>query len=532
MRCLRHEPPLLVYPSMLRTLVPPLRTYGFDIMVAIGILRWGLHLQRREVRLLLEARGIEISDGEVSALGIEFLLRFYLFHQSRSARIRQLLDSRPGTVFHADGTMDHGSEVVFTVMEGLTEIVLDSSLLPHEGKTEVAEALRGVRERFGAPDGLVRDLSPNVRDAMSEVFPGVPQNGCHVHFVRDLGGKLFDGSYGRFKDAVLDTKVFARLLDLGRRVSSDPATSLLERAVNAWIAREIVFIQAPRLKASRFPIILPYLECVSLAYRAELRVRRLVRALGSRNVSLRQLREVDDLLEKKLLPAIRLSYPLLATASQWYGLARHALRLSRTPLSASEPQEWLPADKARAQYLEALDRIEEESSRLGDDYRAIAGTIREFSRKHIDELFARVLAKDGSELRFRRENNIEESRHRWSRMNIRRRTGRGKTAREMTLFGPLLAVFSNLFNRAYVEAVLADVWCLAREFQAFPDNEVEGLRRKMQRCTKRGADPLVEEGWEQRSEELLAILESSACEGEQALEGWLKNLQDPVLTDD
>ena len=532
LKCPRHDPPLLVYPPMLRTLVPPLRIFGFDLLVAIGLLRWGLHYQRREVQLLLEARGIEISEGEISALGTEFLLRFYLLHRSRTNRIRHLLASGPGQVFHADGTMDQGSEVVFTVMEGLTGIVLDSFLLPHEGRAEVAGALRAVKERFGVPHGLVRDFATNVRDAMDEVFPGVPQGGCHVHFVRVLGSKLFDGSYGPFRNQVLDTRALARLLDLGRRVAADAAGGLLERAVNAWISCEIAYLEEPRQRPSRYPFELPYLECVSRALRVEKRVRRVVRALGARDVSLRHLRDLDDLLGKALLPAVGRSYPKLAKAEEWYGQARDALRLSRASLSASEPPAWRPTREARAAYLEALARIEGESVLLGEDYRGIAGIIRRVSGAHVEELFAEVRGKDGKELPFRRENNLQESCHRWSRMNIRRRTGRGKTAREMALYGPLLAVFSNLFNEEYVEGVLGDVGVLARELQAFPQVEVEALRERM-RGGVRGRAPSMEASeWEERSEELVGILEGSGEVAGAALQGWLKKVQGEALTED
>jgi len=59
----------------------------------------------------------------------------------------------------------------------------------------------------------------------------------------------------------------------------------------------------------------------------------------------------------------------------------------------------------------------------------------------MEELFVKVMNKKGDEIKIVRNNGIEELNHRWSRMHIRRRTGRSRTTKEMEKYGALLAVF-------------------------------------------------------------------------------------------
>ena len=76
-----------------------------------------------------------------------------------------------------------------------------------------------------------------------------------------------------------------------------------------------------------------------------------------------------------------------------------------------------------------------------------------------------------------RHNALEELNHRWSGMHIRRRTGRSKTAKEMTKYGALFAVLSNLENKDYVKTVLCDVDDFVRELQNVTDEELQEARQ-------------------------------------------------------
>src|SRR3990172_7630361 len=285
-RCCRlHEQPRTVSPPALPLLIADHRVVAGDVLTAVGLLRWGLDLQRSEIQVLLAGRGIALSTGEISALSTEFLLRFFLLHHRRADRIRAHLQTLPGTVWLVDGTQDEGSEVVFVVQEGFSRIVLDADLLPNEGRTAVALVLQRNRSEFGVPDALLRDFSPEIREAARRVLPGVPQIGCHVHFGRNLGEHLFETTYGALRQAVLQTKVLTRLLDLRRRLLERTRESLLVRAFDHWARPAVEYLDEPRCHRSRDPMTLPYHACVARAFEVEDWCRRVVRALAARNTT-------------------------------------------------------------------------------------------------------------------------------------------------------------------------------------------------------------------------------------------------------
>ena len=76
---------------------------------------------------------------------------------------------------------------------------------------------------------------------------------------------------------------------------------------------------------------------------------------------------------------------------------------------------------------------------------------------HRAELLSPVIGKEGNTINVVRHNGIEEIGHRWSRMHIRRRTGRSQTEREMGMFGALTAVLSNMENKYYIDRVLSGI---------------------------------------------------------------------------
>jgi len=82
--------------------------------------------------------------------------------------------------------------------------------------------------------------------------------------------------------------------------------------------------------------------------------------------------------------------------------------------------------------------------KIRGDLGTVPEKLCENCQSHIDELFVKVVNNEGEILDIVRHNALEELNHRWSRMHIRRRTGRNKTTKEMTKYGALLAVFGDV----------------------------------------------------------------------------------------
>jgi uncharacterized protein YllA (UPF0747 family) len=135
------------------------------------------------------------------------------------------------------------------------------------------------------------------------------------------------------------------------------------------------------------------------------------------------------------------------------------------------------ANEKEPEFKELLKKIRDNSRKLGDDFVKISKRILKNCDDHLDELFVKVRGIHGEEIRIIRNNGIEELNHRWSRMHIRRRTGRSRTTLEMEKYGALLAVFSNIENEDYIKTVLDDVKDVVREVQEITESEVFDARR-------------------------------------------------------
>ena len=122
-------------------------------------------------------------------------------------------------------------------------------------------------------------------------------------------------------------------------------------------------------------------------------------------------------------------------------------------------------------------KIRDEGRKLGGEYIAISRKICENCENHMEELFVKVMNKKGDEIKIVRNNGIEELNHRWSRMHIRRRTGRSRTTKEMEKYGALLAVFSNIENKDFINKVLNDVLDFVREMQNITEGEIQKARK-------------------------------------------------------
>jgi hypothetical protein len=103
----------------------------------------------------------------------------------------------------------------------------------------------------------------------------------------------------------------------------------------------------------------------------------------------------------------------------------------------------------------------------------------------IKSMIRKIVNNEEENLDIVRHNALEELNHRWSRVHIRRRTGRNKTTKEMTKYGTLLAILSNLENEDYVKVVFGVVGDFVRDLQNITDEELREARqliRKFPQC--------------------------------------------------
>lgn len=82
--------------------------------------------------------------------------------------------------------------------EGETGITMDAQIIPTENKKYVKLFLKTLKSQYDTPIVVVRDMSKQIRDAVTEVFSEVQQQICQYHFVNNLGKLIFKEKYAAF----------------------------------------------------------------------------------------------------------------------------------------------------------------------------------------------------------------------------------------------------------------------------------------------------------------------------------------------
>lgn len=496
-------------------------------MIAIGFLRWLFNYQRKEIKLFLEGRGTNISTGEISNLSEEFLLRFYVIHKHHSSQMKNLFDNNAGYILHLDGSAEAGDEITFTAKEGITGITIDSWIMPSEGRVYIKPFLEKIKDIYGFPLTVVRDMREEIAVSVSEVFTGIAQQICHYHFVRNIGDIIFKHRYEKLRKAILDTHILARILSLKNKLMD--GISNQKRIVVAeyyWVRLAIEYILHPREIKSDYPFILPYLEVMNRIVEILEMFKKIVMWNSWHNKKIDFVLKFNDYLKKMVATnEVQIWYKKIQFIWKWFEEIRKVLRVSRELSEKGQMNSPTMANENDQELKKMILKIREEGMKLGGEYIAISEQICGNCEKHMEELFVKVLNKKGDEIKIVRNNGIEELNHRWSRMHIRRRTGRSRTTMEMEKYGALLAVFSNIENENYINKVLDDVLDFVRDMQNVSQEEVQDARRLIRTFPQ---CPLIRSD-ERRPVILREFIEMIGDEiediSDRDIEIWLKNFK-------
>ncbi len=503
------------------------------MIIAIGFLRWLFNYQREEIQLFLEGRGIHISTGEISILSEEFLLRFYVLHTKHGSQMKKIFEKNGGYILHLDGSAESGDEITFTAKEGMTGFTIDSWIMPSEGREYIIPFLESLREKYGKPLTVVRDMWEEIAISVSDVFPGISQQVCHYHFVRNLGDIIFKHRYEELRRMILKTKIFARILAL-KKICMDGISSH-ERifiAEHYWVMLAIEYVLYPRERKSDYPFVLPYLEVINRVMIVLEMLKKIVMWNARRNIGVKVVLKFEEYL-KKLIETMEIKayHSKIKLIQAWFEEIRKVLRVSRE--FSDKEQNVLPTkvNEMEPKFHDTIIKIRDEGRKLGGEYAEISEKIFQNCHDHLDELFVEVKDKNGKEIRIIRHNGIEELNHRWSRMHIRRRTGRSRTTMEMEKYGALLAIFSNIENEEYIKTVLADVKDFISDMQDVTRKELLDARELIRTFPQ---SLLIRSDAERPGilEEFIKLIDDEFEDvSDRDVQGWLSNFYtDAILT--
>ena len=185
-----------VFPSsQLRALAGANCTYGFDVMVEVGMLLFVGCRNEQEIMRDLAISNVFISAREIGYLGRKFVIYLALAHRESRDQLIHSMAKRGGYILHVDGTCEGDSPHLFCGLDGISQIVLDSIKLPSERKELLIPFFQRIKKQYGDPVALVHDMGVGIVMAVEEVFTGLPDFICHFHFLRDVGKDLLVQDY-------------------------------------------------------------------------------------------------------------------------------------------------------------------------------------------------------------------------------------------------------------------------------------------------------------------------------------------------
>lgn len=351
------------------------------------------------------------------------------------------------------------------------------------------------------------------------MFPGTLQLICHYHFVKDLGKAVF-GNYPDLRSAMIYTNDLAYISGMELPEKGEG----VEYAENLWIAIAAEYILYPRTIPSKFPFVLPYFEVLKRCIEIE---EMLVSITRWNAFNLKLIRPVSDIyrMVREIThdPTVMENYRIITRAWSWFENVRESLKVSRKLSSSESSSKPVNIEEIGKDLNLAISEIMNEGKSTGGELKRISRIFRNRVEDHREELLSPVIGDDGKTIAIVRHNGIEEIGHRWSRMHIRRRTGRSQTTREMGKYGALTAVLSNMENKQYIEKVLSRTDFL-KEFTSITKEEIDKSRKLIR---PNPCEPILRKDMKRKPVlcALVKILETHETLPETELKAWIESIK-------
>ncbi|MDL2124459.1 MAG: transposase [Deltaproteobacteria bacterium] len=188
-------------------LVPFRCTFGFDVIVSVGMALFVDCRNNQEIMRDQAAKNVIISERQISYLGCKFIVYLAIAHRESQFRLRESMARRGGYILHLDGTCENDSPHLFCALDGISELILDSIKIPSEKKELLVPFFQRIKENYGSPVALVHDMGKGIISAVEAVFPGIADFICHFHFLRDIGKDLLQEEYVALQKRLRKLKV-------------------------------------------------------------------------------------------------------------------------------------------------------------------------------------------------------------------------------------------------------------------------------------------------------------------------------------
>lgn len=169
-------------------------SYGLDVVVRIGHLRFSEHRTRAEIwDRLRQEQGIVISERHVQHLLEVYLALLQASGQELPARLGPVVQAHGGLILWVDGLQpEQGNEQLWVVREVHSGTVVAAAKVQQASAPVLVSLLHPVQATGLRVLGVVSDAQESVRLAVARAFPGAPHQLCHYHALREATAPLWE----------------------------------------------------------------------------------------------------------------------------------------------------------------------------------------------------------------------------------------------------------------------------------------------------------------------------------------------------
>jgi hypothetical protein len=171
----------------------PKHEFGLDVIAYVGILRYAQHRSLPEIHQHLRHRGVAVAPRTVMHL-LERYDELLTLSLTDTARLQRITQAQGRVILALDGLQpDVGHEVLWVLRDCLSgEVLLARSVLSAT-QADLAVLLRAVRQTVQVPIvGVISDGPLSIRAAVAEVFPEVPHQLCHFHYLHEAAKPIYE----------------------------------------------------------------------------------------------------------------------------------------------------------------------------------------------------------------------------------------------------------------------------------------------------------------------------------------------------
>ena len=171
----------------------PKHEFGLDVIAWVGTLRYAQHRSLPAIHQHLLHRGVVVAPRTVTNL-LECYDALLALSLTDTARLQRITQAQGRVILALDGLQpDVGHEVLWVLQDCLSgEVLLARSLL--------SAAKRTWRPCSGPCDeilsvpivGVISDGQLSIRCAVADVFPDVPHQLCHFHYLREAAKPIYE----------------------------------------------------------------------------------------------------------------------------------------------------------------------------------------------------------------------------------------------------------------------------------------------------------------------------------------------------